>query len=58
MFGKVKCEGWMVVLFVSYSVRSVTGVMKDASLFEVLDVFDVLGSKYNSVRDVVVDASP
>ena len=47
----------MVVLFVSCVVRSVPGVMKDASLFEVLDVFEVLGSKFNSVRDVVEDAS-
>ena len=47
----------MVVLFVSCAVRSVPGVTKDASLFEVLDVFEVLGSKYNSVRNVVEDAS-
>ena len=47
----------MVVLFVSCVVRSVPGVMKDASLFEVLDVFEVLGSKFNSVRDVVEDVS-
>ena len=44
----------MVVLFVSCVVRSVPGVMKDASLFEVLEV---LVSKFNSVRNVVEDAS-
>ena len=57
VFSKVKCEGWMVVLFVSCVVRSVPGLMKDASLFEVLDVLEVLGSKFNSVRDVVEDVS-
>ena len=57
VFSNVKREGWMVVLFVSCVVRSVPGVKKNASLFEVLDVFEVLGSKFNSFRDIVENVS-